>query len=294
MPTMGDRRKAKVTRGSLLRVLQDDFESFSRSRKSIARYLIDHLSQAPVLSAQELARLTGTTSSTVVRFAQHLGFSGFPEMMKAAWDEHRMLSAPPGGKVEGQLYLPVDDDFSGRAVRMDVNILEQTMRRNRADHFLETVSLLESSDGIYLLGMFEAVPVIGYMRYYMTIMGLPVTAVTDNSEESVALLSDISERSALVAVGLRTGHQFIIRVIKTARERGALTLGISDNQLSEVAKLCERNLFCQIDSTSFAPSLVGAFSIGNAIISALYARNRRGFDAHISRLKSWPLSSDWL
>lgn len=291
---MADGHKARVTKGSLMRVLQDDFESFSKFRKAIARYLIDHLSEAPVLSAQDLARRTGTTSSTVVRFAQHLGFSGFPDMMKAAWDEHRMLTAPPGGPVGGQLHFPVDDDFSGRAVRMDINILEQTIRRNRADDFLETITVLENAQNIFLAGLCESALVVDYMNYYMTIMGLPVTAVTDNSEASVALLSRIGEGSVLVAVGFRTGHQFIMRVIKAARERGALSLGISDNKLSEVAKVCDRNLFCQLDSTSCAPSLVGAFSVGNAIISALYARNRRGYDTHISHLRGLPLISDWL
>ena len=71
---MEARRKSRATNGSLLRSLQDDFEGFSKARKAIARYLIDHLSEAPVLTAQDLARYAGTTSSTVVRFAQHLGF----------------------------------------------------------------------------------------------------------------------------------------------------------------------------------------------------------------------------
>lgn len=291
---MGDGRKSKVPRGSLLRSLQDGFEGFSHARQAIARYLIDHLADAPVLSAQDLAKRTGTTSSTVVRFAQHLGFSGFPEMMKAAWEEHRLLAAPPGAAIEGQLHLPVDDDFSGRAVRMDVNILERTMSRNRADGFLEIISLLEDCEAIYLAGMFEAELVVSYMRYYMSIMGLPVTAVTDCSEESVAGLVDMDEKSALIAVGFGTAHQFILRLIKSARERGAATIGISENELSEVSKLSDHNLFCQLDTTSFAPSLVGAFSMGNAIVSALYIRNRRGYDAHISRLHSLPLSSDWL
>lgn len=291
---MGDRNKGGVSRGSLLRSLQVGFEGFSHHRQAIARYLIDHLADAPVLSAQDLARRTGTTSSTVVRFAQHLGYSGFPQMMKSAWEEHRLLSAPSGAAVEGQLHFPVDDDFSGRAVRMDVSILEHTMSRNRTDDFLEIVSLLENAESIYLAGMFEAGLVISYMRYYMSIMGLPITAVTDNSEESVAALVEMDEKSALIAVGFGTAHQFILRLIKAARERGAASIGISENHVSEVSKLADRNLYCLLDSTSFAPSLAGAFSIGNALISALYIRNRRGYDAHISRLYSWPLSSDWL
>lgn len=291
---MEARRKTRATNGSMLRALQDDFESFSRARKALARYLIDHLSEAPVLTAQDLARHTGTTSSTVVRFAQHLGFSGFPEMMKAAWDEHRLAATAQGVDVAGQLAFPVDDDFSGRSVRIDVNILEETMKKNSADDFLQIVELLESAETIFVAGMFEAAIVVDYLCYYLTIMGLPVIAVTDNSEEQVARLAGLGEDSVLIAIGFRTAHQFLLRLIKAARERGAIALGISENKLSEVSKLADRNLYCRLDTASFAPSLVGAFSIANALVAALYTRDRRGYDAHISRLHGLPLNSDWL
>lgn len=291
---MEAQRTSRATNGSLLRSLQDDFESYSKARKAIARYLIDHLSEAPVLTAQDLARHTATTSSTVVRFAQFLGFSGFPEMMRAAWEEHRLMAAVPGAGVESQMKFPVDDDFSGRAVRVDIGILEKTMKKNKTDDFLQTIELLEKADMIYVAGMFEAAMVVGYLRYYLTIMGLPVTAVTGNSEEQVAGLAGLGEDSVLIAVGFRTAHQFLLRLIKTARERGAVSVGISENTLSEVSKLADRNLYCQLDTASFAPSLVGAFSLANALVSALYIRNRRGYDAHIARLHSLPLSSDWL
>lgn len=287
------RKKGRAANGSLLRALKENFESFSRSRKAIARYLIDHLDEAPVLSTQELARRSGTTSSTVVRFAQHLGFSGFTEMMKAAWDEHR-LAAAVKNEGERQLHLPVDDDFSGRAVRTDILILEKTMQSNELDAFLDIVELLERADTVFLAGMFEAAMVVDYLRYYLTIMGLPVTAITNNSEEAVAAAAELDENSALVAVGFGTAHQFLLRLIKAARDRGAITVGISENTLSEVAKLVDRNLFCHRDTTSFAPSLVGAFSLANAIISALYTRNKLHYDAQLARLRSLPLASDWL
>lgn len=289
----GTRGKRPEGNGSFLRALQDSFESFSRSRKAIARYLIDHIDEAPLLSAQELARKTKTTSSTVVRFAQNLGFAGYTEMMKTAWSEHR-LSGAAGARQGGQLHFPVDDDFSGRAVRTDILILEETMRKNSAESFLEVVTLLEKAEVIYLAGLFEAALVTDYLHYYLAIMGLPVVAITDNSEASVASAAGLGASSVLVAIGFRTGHQFLLRLIKAAREREAASVGISDNELSEIARIADHRLYCYQDSTSFAPSLVGAFSLANALVSALYARNRHACDTHIASLKRLPLSSDWL
>src|SRR5665811_1423133 len=77
----------------LSELLREGFDSFSRSQKAIARYIVDHLEETGYLSAEELARMGNPSSSTVVRFAQSLGFSGYPDLQRAARDEHRLGAA---------------------------------------------------------------------------------------------------------------------------------------------------------------------------------------------------------
>src|SRR5438477_12232902 len=71
------------------------FDEFSRSQKDVAQYIVDHLDEAAFQTAEELARRASTSSSTVVRFSQALGFEGFPELQEAARDEYRRRM--PGG-----------------------------------------------------------------------------------------------------------------------------------------------------------------------------------------------------
>src|SRR3712207_1601512 len=65
------------------------FDEFSRSQKDVAQYVVDHLDEVAFHTAEELARRANTSSSTVVRFSQALGFEGFPELQAAARDEYR-------------------------------------------------------------------------------------------------------------------------------------------------------------------------------------------------------------
>ena len=69
------------------------FDEFSRSQKDVAQYIVDHLDEAAFQTAEELARRASTSSSTVVRFSQALGFEGFPELQQAARDEYRRRAA---------------------------------------------------------------------------------------------------------------------------------------------------------------------------------------------------------
>src|ERR1044072_3076940 len=65
------------------------FDEFSRSQKDVAQYVVDHLDEVAFHTAEELARRASTSSATVVRCAQALGFEAFPELQEAARDEYR-------------------------------------------------------------------------------------------------------------------------------------------------------------------------------------------------------------
>src|SRR5881396_489402 len=69
--------------------IQSRFDEFSRSQKDVAQYIVDHLDEVAFQTAEELARRASTSSSTVVRFSQALGFEGFPELQTSAREEFR-------------------------------------------------------------------------------------------------------------------------------------------------------------------------------------------------------------
>ena len=82
--------------------IQARFDEFSRSQKDVAQYIVDHLDEVAFQTAEELARRANTSSSTVVRFSQALGFEGFPELQGSAREEYRRrVAAGPTGTPGG-------------------------------------------------------------------------------------------------------------------------------------------------------------------------------------------------
>src|SRR5688500_2442920 len=89
--------KSKTPTKSLSDFITERFDEFSRSQKDVARYIVDHLDEAAFQTAEELARRADTSSSTVVRFSQALGFEGYPELQQAAIEEYRRRDAEGNG-----------------------------------------------------------------------------------------------------------------------------------------------------------------------------------------------------
>jgi DNA-binding MurR/RpiR family transcriptional regulator len=275
-------------------LLQEGFDSFSRSQKAIARYIIDHLEETAYLSAEELAKKGNTSSSTVVRFAQSLGFSGYPDLQKATRDEYRLGATSRPVVHDDQLLFLVEEDNLTRALRTDILSLEETLAKNTLGRFNQAADIVSSAGQLMIVGMHEASIVARHAAYVFDLLGIDTHIVVDSSEANVARLVRMGNEDALLAVGFRRAHPLTISFLEKAGAARVPTVCITDNSLSEVAGKADVTLYADIDSTFFAHSLVGPLSLVTALAAATYARDRDAADARIKAVREQVDESGWL
>jgi DNA-binding MurR/RpiR family transcriptional regulator len=275
-------------------LLREGFESFSRSQKAIARYIIDHLEEVGYLSAEELGQKGNTSSSTVVRFAQSLGFAGYPELQKAARDEYRLGATARPVIHDDQLGFVIEEDILTRALKTDSLSLEETISKNTLERFNRSVQALAGATQVLVVGLHEAAVVAEHASYVFELLGIPCLAVTDSAESNVARLSRLAKGDVLVAVGFRRAHSVTISFAEKASAQGATVIVITDNSLSELAGKGDVTLYADIDSTFFAHSLVGPISLVSALAAAIYSRDRDLYDSRVRAVRDKAAESGWL
>ena len=67
----------------LMRIIQIKFPRLSKGQKLIAEYILKNYDKAAFMTAAKLGDSVGVSESTVVRFANELGFTGYPKLQKA-------------------------------------------------------------------------------------------------------------------------------------------------------------------------------------------------------------------
>ena len=66
----------------LLSKMNSQYQKFSKGQKKLAAYIQENYDKAAFLTAARLGETVGVSESTVVRFAIHLGYKGYPEFQK--------------------------------------------------------------------------------------------------------------------------------------------------------------------------------------------------------------------
>jgi DNA-binding MurR/RpiR family transcriptional regulator len=67
---------------SILDKIYSEYKTFTSAQQKIAEYLTQHLDEALILNANQLAKEAGVSEATFTRFITRLGFSGFSEFKR--------------------------------------------------------------------------------------------------------------------------------------------------------------------------------------------------------------------
>jgi DNA-binding MurR/RpiR family transcriptional regulator len=267
--------------------IRQRFEEFSRSQKDVGQYIVDHLDEAAFHTAEELARRANTSSSTVVRFAQALGFEGFPELQSAARDEYRRARGEgEGDSLETPPLFPIDQtEFEAALASDHVNVAE-TARKLDRDEVAAAVEAISRSEHTLLCGTDQMAFFASYLRHLLMLLDLRCEVVASPSQEGLARLGRIDERTLVVGFSAGRPHPLVVRAMKLARHRRAATIAIADATLSEVAKLADQRLYYSSNSPAFVRSHAALLSLIQALAYGVYALDE---SAYADRIKAFRL-----
>ncbi len=281
--------KTQSARKSLSDYITERFDDFSRSQKDVARYIVDHLDEAAFQTAEELARRANTSSSTVVRFSQALGFDGYPELQQAAIEEYRHKVAEGEGNGNGggaAALFNFDHSEFEASLGADYSNIEETARSLTREQVEASVSALATSRRVLIVGVEQMAFFASYLRHLLGLLDIRAEIVASPSQDNIQKLSRMDEETLLVALTAGRAHPLILRALKLARHRRARTMSITDATLSDVAEHSELMLYYSSNGPSYIRSNAALMGLVQALAHGVYSRDEA---AHRDRIRAFKL-----
>jgi DNA-binding MurR/RpiR family transcriptional regulator len=279
-----------TTPESLSTYIQARFDDFSRSQKDVAQYIVDHLDEVAFQTAEELARRANTSSSTVVRFSQALGFEGYPELQQSAREEYRRRHAAPprdtgGPGAAAPLFSLDQNEFETLLAADHVNV-EDTARKVSRSEVEAGIEAIATTPRLLVAGTDQMAFFASYLRHLLMLLDLRAEIVASPSQEALGRLSRIDEQTLVIGLSAGRPHPLVVRAMKLARHRKARTMAITDATLSEVAKLAQIRLYYSSNSPAYVRSHTALLSMVQALAYGVYARDA---DDYADRIKAFKL-----
>ena len=262
-----------MNNGDLLQNIKEGMSSFSKGQRLIAAYILEHYDKAAYHTASKLGTIVGVSESTVVRFANELGYEGYPELQRALKKliRSRLTSFQ---RMEITNSLIGENDVLEKVLTSDIEKIRQTAAEIDSAYFAAAVQNIVDAKNIYILGVRSSSTLAGCLNYSLRMIFDNVRLVqTTSSSEMFEQIMQIGEGDVMIAISFPRYSSRIINAVEYAKGRGADIIALTDSKFSPIATEADQLLLAYSDMASFMDSLVAPLSIINALVVAV-ARER--------------------
>ncbi len=265
---------------TLSELIHSQLDGCSRAQRDVALYIIDHLEESAFQTAEQLAAQVQTSSSTVVRFSQALGFEGFPELQTAAREEYRAKRREQETGGTATLF-GLDPTPAESTVMADQINIEETARRMNRGTFDAAVEAITQARQILVVGTDQMAFFASYMRHMLMLLDHRCELVASPSQDSINRVARIDENTLVITLCAGRPHTIVTRAMRLASTRGAQSISITDASMSEIAKLSTHHIYYSSTSPSFVRSHTALLAIVQGLVHGLYDSNSAAYSGRI-------------
>jgi DNA-binding MurR/RpiR family transcriptional regulator len=278
-----------ITRGStprnyegIVNLITAEYGSLSAGNQQIARFFTQNPNVIALESINAIAAKCEVHPSSLVRFAQGLGYSGFKDLQ--AVFQTRLATAAPGFRerisaLELELAKNIDHGnlgFLKDLVVRDIASLQGLLESISEEALTAAAQLLATAQTIFIAGQLRSEPIAILLRYLLTMLHRKVVLLDPAGGLAQEMALTMGDRDVLVAIAFRHYAKEVVAIAEEAVPIRTALIAITDSQLSPLAKDAAVLFTIPEDEYTFSRSLAAPICLVQCLATATAARLQPG------------------
>jgi DNA-binding MurR/RpiR family transcriptional regulator len=263
--------------------LEDKLQGFSRSQKTLGRFILRNYQRIAFMTIRQLAKSSGISEATIIRFVTTLGFKGYPYFQK---EIQRIVRA----ELKGPDRIRIGKDPQRKDQTLLLNIMNKEIEN--ISHLQETiheedltkaVRAIDSAGEVVIVGTRSTAPLAYHFWFGLSKLGKRVVRVTAITTETYDLISRLDHQALVIVIGFPRYLRELVDLLLFSKEKRIKTLTLTDGVFSHL--MGDISLFSEAESTSFMAFHGAPMVLINTLIIALSLLNKENTMRELNRFE---------
>jgi DNA-binding MurR/RpiR family transcriptional regulator len=220
------------------------FPELSKRLQQIAGYALEQPGELALETIATVSERAGVQPSSLIRFAQAFGFSGYSEMQRVF--RLSLTDALPGYR-ERLESLAGEDARDARErnplllldqfVEAEIAGLQRLRRQKRLGALFEqSLALAAGAERVYLVAHRRSFPIACYLAYVLGQLNVPSVLVDGVGGLFHQQASQATSRDLMLAISFKAYSPDVVAVVREAKQRGVKLIAMTDGPLSPLSE----------------------------------------------------------
>jgi DNA-binding MurR/RpiR family transcriptional regulator len=247
-----------------------------RQLRQVAIFITRNPSEFAVGNSVEISKKAGVQPSTLVRFAQTLGFPGFSELQEVFKEYVKINWTEKNGPADPVVAAALADDPDLRIIAGLIQASTASLSRLPSSidlgMYAKMANLLAEAETVYLVGSKRAFPVTLYMALALSQLGIRNCLIDNVGSLGFEQLGFACSRDVVVAVNFSPYNSITPALAERASQSGASVVAMTDSAFSPLVPLAKA--WIAVDEPDFGGfrSLAATIAIGMSLVLSVAQR----------------------
>ena len=270
--------------------LEEEIVNFTKLQKKVSDFILRDPMQAAFSTVDQLAHAIGVSTTTVVRLASSLGYSGYAEFQREL-QEYLKTKAAPSNKLE----LNVSDD----CIREDIDEMVTEITKMQVSNIDKTYSLLTNEQldkmerfiadagHIYICGSRSCYSIAYHLNYNLERMFGKSDLIEPDMGKLVEVLRRVTRDDVLISMSMARYNRIVVEITRILKEKGCPVIVITDGYNSPLAQYADVLLLTHCESVDFHNSMVAASYLCEIIVGLCTVKNPQLVKKNLKELERY-------
>jgi DNA-binding MurR/RpiR family transcriptional regulator len=269
----------------LLNRIEKNYIKLSKGQKRIADFILQNYDKVAFMTASTLGDSTGVSESTVVRFANALGYDGYPKLQKGL-QESIKTKLTTVQRFELSKDLEKESSYTKKVMNADMDNIRRTLDGVEEETMNQIVEEIHNARRVYILGMRSSSVLANYLGFYLNFILKDVVVVTAGALDVFDHLVNITKDDLLITISFPRYAKRTFEIVEFATTQGATIIGITDSPMAPLVPMVKHSLFARYGMNTFIDSLVAPMSLINALIQMVSIKEMDRVEENFEKLEN--------
>ena len=264
-----------------------NMDKLTKSQQRVADYIQNHTMEAAFSTVDRTAHAVDVSTTTVVRLALSLGYSGYAEMQSALKDYMTVMSSP----IHMFSIVTRSEEDAGRAadytslMELEIQNIQETCSAIVTETVNKAADALSNARSIFVIGARTSEAPARYFAYNLDRMFLNTQYVFADTNHVPELVNRMGKEDVLIYIVNSRYLRSVYEATRAAKLTGATVIGLIDAVSNTWIPFTDYTFYCANRSANFFHSPVSAMFIANVLMKQCVNTNRERVESNLKKLE---------
>ncbi|WP_411953977.1 MurR/RpiR family transcriptional regulator [Alkalibacillus sp. S2W] len=254
------------------------------------QYVVDYYQRLPqafaMHSAEKLGELIDVSESTIIRFAQELGFKGFKDFQQAVqekiFENEKSLSSFTYGKPTAEQSHNLVHDTMW-CDQEHINMIRNQLPASLVEAF---VTQLEFANQIYVAGTRTSASLAHWFTFGLNLVTGKAQLYDQQHSDFISIVTDMKPNTILVVFSFHRYAKSTLHLAQEAKKQGMHVLAVTDSEVAPISQHADVLIPIQLPVRSTLDAAPVTFSFLNGVLTDLSLKQGETFQERTQKFES--------